>query len=90
MIEMRATVTGEVQGVAYRIYAQEAATELALVGYVKNLPDGSVLVVAQGNPETLKNFVEHLHEGSLMSSVEAVAVEWGSARKTYNDFSVLH
>lgn len=75
---------------AYRIYAQEAATELALVGYVKNLPDGSVLVVAQGNPETLKNFVEHLHEGSLMSSVEAVAVEWGSARKTYNDFSVLH
>lgn len=90
MIEMRAVISGRVQGVAYRTYVQEAATELELVGCVKNMSDGSVEVVAQGEPETLKAFVEYLHEGSLLAQVESVAVEWGSARKTYDEFSVLH
>lgn len=75
---------------AYRAYAQESATELALVGYVRNLSDGSVEVVAQGDSDTLKAFVEYLHEGSLMAEVESVAVEWRSVGKTFDEFSVLH
>lgn len=90
MIEIHCVVTGHVQGVAYRTYVQESAMELELVGYVKNLSDGSVKVVAQGAPDTLKDFVEYLHEGSLMSVVEGVAVEWRSADKTYTEFSLLH
>ncbi|MCA9358280.1 acylphosphatase [Candidatus Kaiserbacteria bacterium] len=90
MIEIHCVVTGQVQGVAYRAYAQESATELGLVGYVKNKPDGTVFVVAQGEPDALKSFVEYLHEGSLMAVVEGVAVEWRSAGKTYLEFSVLH
>lgn len=90
MIEMLCVVTGEVQGVAYRAYAQESATELELVGYVRNMPDGTVEVVAQGNADRLKNFVEYLHEGSLLAIVESVAVEWRSVGKTYDEFSVLH
>ena len=90
MIEMHAVVIGQVQRVAYRAYVQDAATELGLVGYVENRPDGSVEVVAQGNPDTLKEFVEYLHEGSVSSKVESVAVEWKSARKTYDEFSLLH
>ncbi len=90
MIEMQAVIIGKVQGVAYRVYVQEAATELELVGYAKNNSDGSVEVVAQGLPEVLKEFVEYLHEGSLTSRVDSVAVEWRSVRKTYDEFSVLH
>ncbi len=90
MVEIHCTITGKVQGVAYRAYIQEAATELQLVGYTKNLPGGAVEVVAQGEPDTLKAFIEYLHEGSLMSVVEGVAVEWGSASKTFEEFSVLH
>lgn len=90
MVEIYCVVTGKVQGVAYRAYVQEAAVELELVGYVKNLPDSSVCVVAQGAPEMLKNFVEYLHEGSLMSVVEGVAVDWKSVGKTYEEFSLLH
>ena len=90
MNEIRATVTGKVQGVMYRAYVQDSATELALVGYVKNLPDGSVEVVAQGVNDVLKSFVEYLHEGSSLSRVESVAVDWTSPRKTYEEFSVLH
>lgn len=89
MIEMRATITGKVQGVRFRDYVQNSAGELALVGYVKNQNDGSVLVVAQGESENLKSLVECLHEGSSLSIVEGVAVEWGTASVNYGDFSVL-
>ncbi|MFW6210319.1 MAG: acylphosphatase [Patescibacteria group bacterium] len=89
MIELRAVVSGHVQGVAYRVYAQDAATELGLTGYVRNQADGTVLVLAQGAPDTLKEFVEYLHEGSLLARVESVAVEWASVRVTYDEFSVL-
>lgn len=90
MVEMHCIVTGNVQGVAYRTYVQESATELELVGYVKNKKDGSVEVVAQGFPETLKEFVEYLHEGSLTSKVDGVAVDWRTPHKTFDEFSVLH
>lgn len=90
MLEIHCVITGNVQQVAYRAYVQEAATELGVVGYVKNLPDGSVEVVGQAPPEILKEFVEYLHEGSVLSQVEGVAIEWKSAHKTYEEFSLLH
>ena len=90
MIEIHCVITGKVQGVAYRTYVQESATELDLVGYVKNMTDGSVEVVAQGGPDILKDFVEYLHEGSLLSKVEGVAVDWRSPSATFSEFSLLH
>lgn len=90
MIEMNAVILGKVQGVMYRTYVQEVATNLGLVGYTKNASDGSVIVVAQGLPDVLKEFSEYLHEGSSLSKVESVAIEWRSAFATYSEFSVLH
>jgi acylphosphatase len=90
MVEMNCLVFGKVQGVAYRTYAQESATQLGLVGYVKNLPDGSVEVLAQGKPDTLKEFVEYLNEGSIMSRVDSLAVEWGTVKRNYSEFFLLH
>lgn len=90
MVEIHCLVSGRVQAVAYRTYVQDAAGELGLVGFVRNLPDGTVEVVAQGEPATLKDFVEYLHEGSLLAKTEAVAVEWQSARQNYEDFSIKH
>jgi acylphosphatase len=90
MIEMYAVVAGKVQGVRYRTYVQESATELGLVGYVRNLTDGTVEVVAQGLPDTLKEFVEYLNEGSLLAKVESVSIDWRTARTTYDEFSLLH
>jgi acylphosphatase len=90
MIEMYAVVTGKVQGVMYRSYIQEAATNLGITGYTKNAPDGSVLVLAQGLPDVLKEFVEYLNEGSSLSRVESVGIDWRSVGVTYTEFSVLH
>ena len=90
MIAMHCTIIGNVQGVRYRDFVQVSAGQLGLVGYVQNNPDGTVTVVAQGLPETLKEMVEYLHEGSLQAKVEGVAVEWRTVDVTYDDFSVFH
>ena len=89
MIRLTAQVSGKVQGVFYRAYVQDSATELGLVGTVKNSSDGTVEVVAEGMPDVVKDFVEYLHEGSLQSEVSGVQIEWSSAGGKYNDFSVL-
>lgn len=90
MIEMQCVITGKVQNVAFRAYAQDSADELGITGWVKNLPDGSVLLCAQGMPDTLKDYVEYLHEGSLRAEVEGVSVEWGSPKTVFTEFSIKH
>lgn len=89
MIRMEALVSGEVQGVRYRVYVQDSATLMELVGSVQNMPDGTVQVIAEGAPDLLKEFVEYLHEGSLQAKVASVAIEWGTATRTFDEFSVL-
>ncbi len=89
MIALSCTVRGNVQGVGFRSYVADAAINLGLVGYVKNQADGAVIVVAEGLPENLRLFVEYLHEGSVLSRVDDVAVEWGSATEQYSDFSIM-
>ncbi len=90
MTELYATITGKVQGVRYRDYVQVSAGKLGLTGFVRNNRDGTVAVVAHGMPDELKLFVEYLHEGSLQSVVEGVAVEWRTATTLYDDFSIIH
>lgn len=90
MTEIQCIATGTVQGVAYRIYVEDAATELKITGTVRNLPNGAVEIIAQGQPDILKDFIEYLHEGSLMAKVESVAIDWVTSKVTYEEFSVLH
>lgn len=90
MTEIQCTASGQVQNVAYRVYVQDSATKLGLVGSVRNLPDGTVEIIAQGPLDVLKEFIEYLHEGSLMAKVESVGVDWTSVKVTYEEFSVLH
>lgn len=90
MMEIYCVVSGKVQNVAYRAYIQDAATELGVVGYVQNNPDGTVIVLAQGAGDVLKDLVEYLHEGSLLSEVEGVAIDWRTPKKVHDDFSVRH
>lgn len=90
MVEIQCVVTGQVQGVRYRDFVQVAATELGLTGHIKNASDGTVLVCAQGIPDTLKEFIEYLHEGSLQSRVDTVSVDWKTARTPFDEFSILY
>ncbi len=71
-------VSGRVQGVFYRMFTVREATALGLRGEVRNLPDGRVEVVAEGDAGTLRAFIERLREGPAAATVRDVAVEWES------------
>jgi acylphosphatase len=64
-----------VQGVAYRASTRHEARRLGLAGWVKNLPDGSVELEAQGAPEVVAALLTWCHQGPAMARVSAVEVE---------------
>ena len=75
MIERRRIqVTGHVQGVFFRNSAKEQAEHLSLAGFAQNEPDGSVLVVIEGEPEQLDRFVAWCGEGPPDAEVADVQV----------------
>ena len=88
MYELHAVVYGRVQGVMYRDFAQRKARRLRLVGYVRNLADGSVEVVAQGTREALEAYAEKLRRGPLLAHVERVEVSWHEPTQAHPDFSI--
>ncbi|MEX0931063.1 MAG: acylphosphatase [Candidatus Paceibacterota bacterium] len=90
MVEIHCTITGDVQNVGFRDYVQRSADALLVVGWVRNRTDESVELIAQGNPDALKEFIEHLHEGSLHAIVEGMSVDWRTAKNVYDDFAIRH
>jgi len=68
-------VSGRVQGVFYRKAVSQAAMRKQIRGYIKNLPDGSVEVVAELIDDDLEEFIELLKDGSPLSHVEDIQIE---------------
>jgi acylphosphatase len=75
----RCWVSGRVQGVFYRASAAQRATELGLCGYVRNLPDGRVEVLAVGPIEALRQFTDWLAIGPSAARVIEVRIEEDTA-----------
>ena len=70
----RYTVSGRVQGVGFRFFTRESARRENIHGWVRNLPDGRVEVLAEGEAESLGRFAHRLHVGPSGSRVEEVEV----------------
>ena len=82
------TVSGKVQGVGFRAWAAGQAQALGLSGWVRNLRDGQVEILAQGKDEQLEEFRTRLVQGSPLSHVQDVKAKWLEYDKNYSDFSV--
>jgi acylphosphatase len=70
----RFLVSGRVQGVGYRYFVQESALVEGISGWVRNLPNGSVEVLAEGDVEALDRLARHLARGPAMAQVDRVDV----------------
>ncbi|AHG18561.1 acylphosphatase [Chania multitudinisentens RB-25] len=85
-----AYVYGVVQGVGFRYNTQHKATALGLIGYARNLDDGSVEVVACGEPQSVEHLVEWLKSGGPRGArVERVLVE-PQGVTDYKGFSIRY
>jgi acylphosphatase len=65
-------ISGEVQGVGYRFFAQRAAARHQVTGYVRNLADGRVEALVEGTPESVEDFKHDLSTGPQFGRVEQV------------------
>lgn len=66
---------GRVQNVGYRYFALQAATKRQLVGFVKNEPNGTVLVEAEGPAVAIEQLIEDLEKGPDLARVNSLTVE---------------
>jgi acylphosphatase len=82
----RIRVSGVVQGVGYRYFVRTMAIELGLSGYVRNLPDGTVEVVAEGDRSVIGAFVGELRIGPRYATVERVDLQWEEPKKDFGGF----
>lgn len=85
---MTVQVTGDVQGVGFRFFAQSRAQRLGLRGYTQNQRDGSVLVIAEGDPGALTKLLAQLREGPYLANVEQAHAEWGDPTGEFASFGI--
>lgn len=85
---IHATVTGRVQGVGYRQGCRQTARSMNLVGWVRNLDNGSVEVFAQGDSDSLDWLVEWLWSGPGPARVTGVESDTVAADSTLRDFFI--
>ncbi|MDD8019826.1 MAG: acylphosphatase [Acidobacteriota bacterium] len=85
---LHAYISGRVQGVAFRFFAQHEARLLGLTGWVRNLDDGRVEVMAEGEGQWLEQFLAELKRGPRLARVENLEITWEEFRDEFSDFSV--
>ena len=85
---IHAFVSGTVQGVFFRSFVRSQAQLKNLTGWVKNLPDGRVEIVAEGDSDRIDDFIELVKEGPTASRVEDVEVENEKPSSKFHEFSI--
>jgi acylphosphatase len=86
--QLHVIVRGRVQGVSFRHYTRLRAVELGLFGWVRNMPDGTVEVTAEGEREPLEQLLAFLHGGPSGAHVVNIVIEWRAATGQFSDFEI--
>jgi acylphosphatase len=81
-------IKGRVQGVFYRASARDEAARLGLTGEVRNLPDGSVEAIAEGELEQLEEFIAWCRRGPPLAEVEEALIRWTESSGKFISFRV--
>lgn len=87
---VKVRIEGIVQGVYFRWNTREKALELGVQGWVRNLPDGAVEVMAEGERDALERLVEWCRQGPPEAVVRRVETEWGKWTGRHRSFSICH
>ena len=88
MIRCHVFVSGMVQGVFFRAFTKENAEKLGLTGFARNLSDGRVEAVIEGEEDKIKELLEILRKGPPGSSVSNIDVKWEEARNEFQRFGI--
>ncbi len=90
MRRIEAKVSGRVQGVGFRQFTLERARRRGITGWVRNEPDGSVQVVAEGDDQAIGGLVDDLQQGPPLASVRDVQMRQSEASGEFDAFAVRY
>lgn len=86
--ETHIIVRGRVQGVGFRFAAQRAARSIGVSGIVRNLPNGDVEIVVQGEQDRIDRMIDWARHGPPMARVEKIEVETRERSELLQDFDI--
>lgn len=87
-VRVEISVFGIVQGVGFRYFTRSYARKLNINGFVENMPDGSVHIVAEGDKKAIEDFIEIVKKGPYGARVDRVEVEFSTPTNEFVDFEV--
>jgi acylphosphatase len=88
LLRVRVFAGGRVQGVAYRFYAERRAVQLGVTGWVRNLADGRVEVLAEAESGRIEAFLDGLRKGPRLARIETFEVRREPATGEFTDFRI--
>ena len=89
-VRARVVISGRVQGVFFRAETQRAAERIGVQGWVRNQPDGTVAAVFEGTKPGVDRAIEWCRQGSPMSEVTDVAVQWETPSGQHDSFEIAY
>ncbi len=90
MKQIHIIITGFVQGVGFRKFVKHTARSLNLVGWTRNVKDGTVEIVAVGEEDHLHMLLVSIERGTMLSQVDNIHVDWEDVQEVFTDFVVRH
>ena len=83
-------ISGRVQGVFYRAYTRDQAVARGLTGWVRNLPDGRVAAVFEGDREKIEGMLAWCRQGPPYAAVDEVLTDWQPHQGEFQGFSIAY
>ena len=83
-------IKGDVQGVLFRAHTRKVAAELGINGYVKNLPDRNVEVIAEGNEKALEKLIEFCKPGPAGADVKDIEIKFEKPKNEFDSFEIRY
>ena len=87
-VRVHLLISGRVQGVAFRYYAQDIAQSLGIKGWVKNCWDGKVEILVEGEEDKVKELIDWCYRGPRSAIVGKVDMKWEEYRGEFKTFSI--
>lgn len=88
MVQIYMIAQGRVQGVNFRYYVLRKANELGINGYVRNLKDGNVEILAQGTRDNIDKLIEYVKSNPGSSFVTNLEITWEKPETYFNSFQI--
>ncbi|MGM0506414.1 MAG: acylphosphatase [Bacteroidota bacterium] len=82
--------TGNVQGVGFRAYTRRAARTAGVTGWVRNLADGRVEILLQGDPDRVDGVIQQIAGGPPTARVESMIVDDVEPGESFDQFTIRH